>query len=347
MNTNAVGEGIATARFRVDVPDDVNATGLPYELVAKLRLVKPSGVQHLSDTVRLYDVTSGFGAQGSSTVNWLTFADTADCASLGDDCHCVLGVHADGPDNFPDWLCMTRHGAADVDELPTLIYTNLRSLNGDLCIVPNGEAGLALGYLDGEGYDYAGRFLGGFLNRAGSPTQADFDGRTVLENLPTTWTAHECWDRADAANLNPNAAGCFRDLPTAGSRYWPVNPPLSPANHHGSCEPGAGTDRLGFNDDCAMWYAEVEVGEPTPCVVSVDQGMSMECRFHPSPVSGRNYWSWYTGYESSHPMGWSLDSSGPVVDAGSYSSHRDGAVNSARTTGGAGTCSSPGWGSTN
>lgn len=326
VTTDVNGNGERNVAFSVDVPDDIDASGPPYELVAKLKLVRPDGVGYQTNMVELHDV---------SEAHWLSYNDTPGCAALGDDCHCVLAQDMDGVGTL-DYACMTRHGKDDLEELPGGGVA-LRQYNGDLCVVPGGEQSIPLGFIDAPPYTYAAHFLGGFQNASMLPSHANFSGRRAYEDL--SWTSHECFDRAAANGWDPGNRGCGLRLPGWRTTTFVVpTRTAEPGDSYGSCLPGS-FDTIGFNDHCAERHSQRwDSGDPSPCSMRISQRMSMACREH--PFAQGQIWYWIEEYTQPQLLDWSLDSTSLPAQ---FWSSRDGAASQARAWGGSAQCVEADW----
>lgn len=334
MTTDVNGNGERNVAFSVDVPDDIDASGPPYELVAKLKLVRPDGVGYQTNMVELHDV---------SEAHWLSYNDTPGCAALGDDCHCVLAQDMDGVGTL-DFACMTRHGKGDIDELPWSGSEQLRGYNGDVCVVPGGEQSTPLGFVDspagtpaGARYSYAVRFLGGFQNVDSLRTAANFSGRRGFEEL--AWIGHGCYDNATANGYAPGSI-CPLTLPGVLSRIFQVPaPPAGPGNSYGACTVSS-FDTVGFNDVCAGLHSQLwESATSFPCTMSIQQEMSLTCRDHLYQDGSHSRWVWSHRY-ATQPLEWAIDeTSWPAR----FWATRDNAASQSRFWGGSANCVETDW----
>lgn len=163
--------------------------------------------------------------------------------------------------------------------------SNLRTVNGDLCIVPHvgatggGETAVAHGTIgaETESWAYLGRFGGHFKDFDGSPTSSDYFGRTI-EEVNVAVVDDTCYDDAIAAGYT--GANGIVDFSGAnpGNGAWTVQ---EIDGSWGACSDSASLDSIGFLRPTVELYLSTLSSPKVPspvCGAYWGQRMRMVCR---------------------------------------------------------------------
>lgn len=182
------------------------------------------------------------------------------------------------------------------------VASNLRAVNGDLCVVPyvgatgGGETAIAHGTLGAESddYAYAGRFGGYFKDFDGSLTSSDYFGRTI-EEVNTLIANDTCFDKAILLGYSVAIDGLhdYEGDSVGGGHSWTVE---EITGEWGECATESSLDTIGSPRTEVERYlstlASPKVPDPS-CGSAWGQKMRMVCRDFPS---GADWKEWYVDF---------------------------------------------------